>query len=139
MPRLMITSLEGQENCESFDLKLGVNRLGRTSENDMPIEHPTVSTLHCHVVWMNDSVVIRDCDSTNGTFIDGERINTGQLEPGQVLRVGAVELMLDSALAAISVPDLSSPEPVAQPTPPPGTLPCDKHPTVAARFHCPSA
>jgi hypothetical protein len=138
MPRLTITSLEGQENGGSFDLKLGLNRLGRTSENDLPIDHPTISTLHCQVVWMNDSVVIRDCDSTNGTFIDGERINTAPLEPGQVLRVGAIELVLDSAKAAISVPDLSAADTVAQPTPPPGTLPCLNHSAAPARFHCPT-
>src|SRR5881396_1413181 len=101
MPRLTITSTDGAENGASFDLKLGVNRVGRTPDNDWPIDHPTISTVHCQVVWMNDSVVIRDCESTNGTFIDGERVSTGQLDPGHLLRLGAVEMMLDSATAAI--------------------------------------
>jgi len=138
MPRLTITAIDGQDGGGSFDLKLGMNRLGRTSDNDLQIDHPTISTLHCQIVWMSDSVVVRDCESTNGTFIEGARVSTAQLEPGQVLRVGAVEMVLDSAMAAISVPNLSETAPIDQPTPPPGTLPCINHPAAAARFHCPA-
>ena len=74
MPRLMIKSNGDAIAVESFDLKLGVNRLGRTPDNDLLIDRATVSTLHCEIIWMNDSVVVRDRESTNGTFIDGQRI-----------------------------------------------------------------
>jgi hypothetical protein len=138
MPRLTITSSDQQENGGSFDLKLGVNRIGRTLDNDWQIDHPTISSAHCQLVWMNDSVVVRDCESTNGTFIDGERISTATLEPGHVLRLGAVEMTLDTALAAISVPNLNDHSNLVQAAPPPGTLPCANHPSMAALFHCPA-
>src|SRR5437899_9571368 len=83
MPRLTIKSNGDAIAVESFNLKLGVNRLGRTADNDLPIDRSTVSTLHCEIIWMNDSVVVRDRESTNGTFIDGQRIQTATLEPGQ--------------------------------------------------------
>ena len=121
MPRLIIKS-EGEEVAvESFDLRLGVNKLGRSLENDIRINQPTISTAHCEIIWMNDAVIIRDLDSTNGTFVDGQRIQESQLEPGQILRLGDVELFLDTALAAISVPKFD--QAPAQPTvaPPPGT------------------
>lgn len=138
MPRLTICSTEGLENGGSFDLKLGVNRVGRTPDNDWQIDHPTISTMHCQVVWMSDSVVVRDCDSTNGTFVDGERITTAQLEPGHVLRIGAVEMTLDTAAASISVPNLNEQSAVAEASPPPGTVGCANHPSIAAFFHCPT-
>src|SRR5438270_13488223 len=107
MPRLMIKSNGDAIAVESFDLKLGVNRLGRTPDNDLPIDRATVSTVHCEIIWMNDSVVVRDRESTNGTFIDGQRIQTATLEPGQSLRVGDVEMFLDTAKASSSVPHLA--------------------------------
>jgi len=76
---------------------------------------------------MNDSVEVRDRDSTNGTFIDGRRIQKAQLEPGQVLRVGDVEMFLDTAKASISVPQLTSDTPRVEVTPPQG--PCLRKPS----------
>lgn len=137
MPRLIIKNNGDATGQESFDLKLGVNRLGRTSDNDLQIDRATVSTFHCEIVWLNDAVDIRDQNSTNGTFIDGEKITEGRLEPGQVLRVGDVELFLDTAKASISVPNLNQ-DPVRESgTPPPGTLPCENHAGTAAAYHCP--
>ena len=138
MPRLTITSNDGHESGASFDLKLGVNRVGRTPENDWQIDHPTVSTTHCQLVWMNDSVVVRDCESTNGTFIDDQRVSTAPLDAGHVLRLGAVEMTLDTAVAAISVPSLDDQSALTQAAPPPGTLPCANHLSMAALFHCPT-
>jgi len=138
MPRLMIKSNGDAIAVESFDLKLGVNRLGRTQDNDLPIDRATVSTLHCELIWMNDSVVVRDRESTNGTFIDGQRIQTATLEPGQTLRVGDVEMFLDTAKASISVPDLTPESSRVDVAPPPGTLACANHPAFAATYHCPT-
>ena len=110
MPRLIIKS-EGEELAvESFNLKLGVNKLGRTLDNDIRINHPGVSTSHCEIRWLNDEVIVRDLNSTNGTFVNGQRIAESHLTPGQILRVGDVEMFLDTAQAAISVPDLKEPD-----------------------------
>jgi len=122
---------------ESFDLKLGVNRLGRTLDNDIRINRPAISTSHCEIRWMNDEVTVKDLDSTNGTFINGQRIAEGRLAPGQVLRVGDVDMFLDTARASISVPNLAGPARAPAAKPPPGTLPCLNHPATAAAFHCP--
>src|SRR5205814_1348636 len=120
MPRLILKTNGEQIEVESFDLKLGVNTLGRTVENDLRINHPTVSTFHCEVVWMNDMVEVRDHESTNGTFIDGERIKEARLEPGHLLRIGDLEMSLDTDTASISVPNLNTKTAVITETPPPG-------------------
>jgi hypothetical protein len=137
MPRLIIKSEGDELAVESFNLKLGVNKLGRTLDNDIRINHPGISTSHCEIRWLNDEVIVRDLNSTNGTFVNGQRIAESHLAPGQVLRVGDVEMFLDTAQAAISVPDLKEPDRGPAPKPPPGTLPCENHPASAAAYHCP--
>jgi pSer/pThr/pTyr-binding forkhead associated (FHA) protein len=48
------------------------------------------------VLLRGNDVVIKDLDSTNGTFINSEKITESVLQPGQVLRLGSVELRLDT-------------------------------------------
>ena len=55
-------------------------------------------------------VVIKNLNSTNGTFIDGEQITESVLKPGQTLRLGQVELKLETGTSA--------PAPAAAPLPP---------------------
>ena len=55
-------------------MKLGVNRFGRSPENDFQIEHPTISARHCEIVAGNNEIILSDCDSTNGTFVAGQPI-----------------------------------------------------------------
>src|SRR5208283_2422312 len=43
-----------------------------------------------------NEILIRDLNSTNGTFINGEKITESVLKPGQTLRLGNVELKLDA-------------------------------------------
>src|SRR5882672_9837 len=136
MPRLNVKSAN-DNGSQSFNLRLGTNKLGRTADNDLQIDHPTVSTLHCEIIWLNDAVTVVDRDSTNGTFIDDQRIQQGGLQPEQILRVGEVELTLDTPKAAISVPKLTEDAPAEALAPPPGTLSCANHQDVAAGYHCP--
>src|ERR1035438_7147122 len=94
MARLVIKSTENGDRV--IDLNLGVNRLGRIPKNDFPIEHPTVSSRHCEIVLANDGVMVRDCTSANGTFVNGERIQEATLSVGQTLHLGEVELVVET-------------------------------------------
>jgi hypothetical protein len=59
-------------------------------------------------------VVIKDLNSTNGTFINGEQITESVLKPGQTLRLGQIELKLENGKAA------SAPASAPATTPAPG-------------------
>src|SRR5204863_5838620 len=72
MASLLITS-DGFGN-QVIRLKLGVTRVGRTSKNDVQLEHATISAQHCQFLLSHDGLTVRDCDSTNGTFLADERI-----------------------------------------------------------------
>jgi pSer/pThr/pTyr-binding forkhead associated (FHA) protein len=100
MARLIVRS--ANPGAQVIDLKLGTNRIGRGSENEFQIEHPTLSATHCELIWINDSVRVRDCGSTNGVFVNDEPVKDAVLQPGQILRLGSVELYVESTTAIIS-------------------------------------
>jgi len=114
----------------------GCNYVGREGENEILLPHPSVSRRHCEVWLTEEAVLIRDLDSRNGTFIDGERVTEAQLLDGQILRVGDVELELSGAPVRISVPDLPLPMRKEQTWMPDGTPCCFRHDGVASKYQC---
>lgn len=102
MAKLLITS-EGFHN-QIIEPKLGVNRVGRSPANDFQVEHPTISGLHCELVLDNDGLLVRDCDSTNGTFVNGEPVRETRLQAGQTLQLGDIEFLVETIDTTIAIP-----------------------------------
>jgi len=113
---------------EVIELHLRVNRLGRSPENDFPIEHPSVSAFHCEVLLDPDQVTVRDCDSTNGTFVGGEQVKEARLLAGQTLCLGEVELFVESADVTIAIPKFEIPRPAPPVVLTDGSVLCPRHP-----------
>jgi pSer/pThr/pTyr-binding forkhead associated (FHA) protein len=76
-------------------------------DNTFQIAEPSVSSHHCEVLMRGEEVVVRDLNSTNGTFISGEKISESVLKPGQTLRLGQVELKLDTGTGTTPAPATS--------------------------------
>jgi hypothetical protein len=95
-----------------LELRSGSNRLGRSDQNDHRFDDPAVSDIHCEVVVKNDVVIVRDLGSTNGTFIDRRPVGEAALSPGQTLRIGTVEMVLDGPAVRLAIPELAPPEPI---------------------------
>ncbi len=58
-----------------YPLKIGLNTLGRSSDNDVVVEDLYVSRRHCAVlVHHNHQCVLQDVASKNGTYLNGKRI-----------------------------------------------------------------
>jgi pSer/pThr/pTyr-binding forkhead associated (FHA) protein len=94
----------------AFDLMPGLNRLGRNPTNDFRIGDASISGFHCELTLERDNRLhVRDLASTNGTYIDGVQIADAELRPGQMLRLGTVELQLEKVTVAEPV---HTPEPV---------------------------
>ena len=136
MARILIKT-EGLPN-RTLDLRLGVNHIGRTPDNDFAIPHTTISSNHCEFIVTNDGVYLRDCESTNGTFINGEPVTEAWLQAGQELRLGDVELYVESTEVTIAIPDYERPSQLPPPPTvlPDGALQCPRHEGVAADFKC---
>ena len=69
--------------------------IGRVEDNTFQIADPSVSSHHCEVHLRGSDVFIRDLNSTNGSFINNQKITEQVLKPGQTLRLGQVELKLE--------------------------------------------
>ncbi len=134
MARLLVTS-NGFQN-QVLELNLGVNRLGRSAANDFEIDHPTISATHCEVILADKELRVRDCGSTNGTFVDGQEVTECLLSPGQILRIGDVELLVESAEANIAIPQFDTPRPAPPVVLSDGSLLCPRHPEAHAVYQC---
>src|SRR5208282_1775366 len=79
--------------------------IGRVDDNTFPIPDGSVSSHHCEVLLRGTDVVIHDLNSTNGTFVNGHQV-TGEavLKPGQILRLGQVEIRLEDTSAQKDAP-----------------------------------
>ena len=93
MPRLVVLS-EGLTG-RSHELKSEKTTVGRVEDNTFQIPDPSVSSHHCEILLKGADVVIRDLNSTNGTFINGQQITEATLKPSQILRLGQVEVRLE--------------------------------------------
>ena len=91
MPKLVINSPSGKPI--EYELKPGLNNLGRGFNTDFRVDDPSVSALHAEIVVEPNSITVKDLRSTNGTFINRSQIREGFLHPGHVLGLGAVELL----------------------------------------------
>ena len=77
-----------------------VFRIGRFEDNDLAVDNPYISRFHAEVVFDGSHYLIRDLNSTSGTFVNGEEVETCQLSDGDHVRLGrgrGVELIFHAA------------------------------------------
>jgi pSer/pThr/pTyr-binding forkhead associated (FHA) protein len=96
-----------------------------------------VSAIHCELVLADGAVLLRDLESTNGTFVGGQRVREVKLTGGETVRLGDVELFVESADTTVAIPKFLNTE---LPAPPvvatDGGLYCPRHAKVAVTFQC---
>jgi hypothetical protein len=126
----------GTDEPEVLELNLGVNHFGRKLENHFPINHPTVSSLHCDLTLTANGVLLHDHDSTNGTFINGQPVKQAVLQPGQILRLGDVELFVETTDAHIAIPEIERMIPTPPVVLPDGAMLCPRHPEAKVTHRC---
>lgn len=134
MARLLIKSEEFGNQI--MELKLGVNRVGRSAGNDFQIEHPTISATHCELLVADGELIVRDCSSTNGTFFDGERIKEVRLGAGQTFALGDVEILVESTDMKVAIPQFDMPRPAPPIVLSDGSLICPRHPKAKVTHQC---
>ncbi|MDD5261876.1 MAG: FHA domain-containing protein [Methylacidiphilales bacterium] len=80
----------------SYTLKPETTRAGRLSENDLPLDHESVSSHHCSFeIDSSGTVMLSDLGSLNGTYVNGKRIQTPvQLREGDTIHVGPIPMRL---------------------------------------------
>ena len=106
----------------AHELNVDRTTIGRVEDNMFQIAETSVSSHHCEVLLRGSDVVIKDLNSTNGTFINDQPVtDESVLKPGQTLRLGTVELKLETGGAASAPANAASDAPAAK-TPPKNTI-----------------
>jgi len=121
---------------EVLELNLGVNLFGRDPKNHFAVDHPTVSSRHCELILTADGVLLRDLDSTNGTFINGALVKQAVLQAGQRLRLGDVEFEVEAIDVHIAIPEIERPIPAPPVVLPDGAMLCQRHPGAKVTHRC---
>ena len=136
MARLIVKT-EGL-GVQAIELHLGLNRVGRSRDCEICLPHASVSTLHAELSLSQDGVYLRDANSTNGTFLNGEPVAESWLAPGNEIQFGNVRLDVESTDAVIAIPEFErgEPPPAALVVLEDGLAACPRHETVAATFRC---
>ncbi len=93
----------------AHELKVDKTTIGRVEDNAFQIAEPSVSSHHCEVLLRGAEVVVKDLNSTNGTFINDEKITESVLKPGNTLRIGHIELRLEDGATATPATPASAP------------------------------
>ena len=126
MPAVVVTSGPETGRRVELDLELAIGR----QDTDLVVEDPEVSRRHAVLRRSDGSVIVEDLDSTNGTFVNGERIRSPiAVGPGDQIRVGQTTLEIE--------PDPRADDTIVSTPPPPDQLRSTEAPSggVPAETH----
>ena len=101
----------------TFDLSVERTTVGRVEDNAFQIADASVSSHHAEIILRGPDIVIKDLNSTNGSFIGSEKITETVLKPGQILKFGQVELRIDDG-SPVSAPPAPAPASSGKPPAP---------------------
>jgi len=102
----------GKPNQTTYSLHEGVNTVGRGFDNTIIVEDEarSLSRHHAEIIVRNHTVIVRDLKSSNGTYVNDQKISEQALKIGDTVRFGSVSFTLQAT---------------APPLPRPSSLPSD--------------
>ena len=78
----------------SFSLAKDVTVVGRREDADFRIPLTDISRKHCRLIKTGNSLKVEDLGSSNGTYVNGQKIQMSKLGPGDTLQVGPVPFVV---------------------------------------------
>jgi transcriptional regulator with GAF, ATPase, and Fis domain len=90
--RCKLVVIKGPQRGTEYVIASDVIQVGKAPENDLTIGDETVSRQHFAIVRDAKGYLLRDLQSTNGTFLDGAEIKEAYIRAGAVIGAGASEL-----------------------------------------------
>src|SRR3954471_21954582 len=99
MPFIEIISSPANLKTNRFPLKEGPNVLGREKGCDIEIPDPRISSKHCIILVQGTDVEFVDQNSTNGVYIDDQRLRKGKWAEGATVFMGNTEMRLKGGTA----------------------------------------
>ncbi|MBA2634266.1 MAG: FHA domain-containing protein [Chloroflexi bacterium] len=91
---------QGEAGEITRPLPNGEYRVGRDVESDIHVDETQISREHARLTVAGDTVTLQDLESSNGSFVQEERIQAAELHVGDRFRLGPVYFELDRAEAS---------------------------------------
>ena len=88
----LVLRFDGQD-VQEFVLDKNDVTIGRTANNDIAIDNLAVSIHHATVHLKNGGAVLIDMKSTNGTFVNDQKINRHILQDGDIIGIGKHQII----------------------------------------------
>jgi adenylate cyclase len=79
----------------TYRLEKALVRIGRANHCEVVINDQLVSREHCHLQLMSEGLFLEDLKSVNGTLLNGQRITRVLLHPGDKIRVGVSDILVE--------------------------------------------
>ena len=95
-PARLVGALAAGAPATSFELSRHVLTIGRTPSNDIVLPDTSVSKAHAQLVQEEEGWRIVDLESTNGTWVNGERVDERRLSPEDQIRIGIYTLVFET-------------------------------------------
>jgi adenylate cyclase len=106
----MSFKLTSTDGMHAFELRDGAALVvGRAPTSDIPVIDPTISRRHAEIEARDGSVVVRDLGSSNGTFLNGARIETATAAAGDTITFGKVAFRLQQIAPVSAAPGPANP------------------------------
>lgn len=90
--KCLLKVVAGPDDKKKFDLGQKLTRIGKKEDNDFVLMDNTVSRHHISIEMTSDSYLLKDLDSTNGTYINGLKVREAYLTPGDIIKIGSSEI-----------------------------------------------
>jgi hypothetical protein len=104
-PKLTITRPDLPE--AAYNLEQEYTHVGRSQGNEICLPYPSISNRHCIFIHTGPEIVVRDLNSSNGTYVNGEIISETILRPGDTIQCGTVFMKFEPG---VKRPKLNAPE-----------------------------
>ncbi len=101
--RVKLTVMAGPDKGKTCEIEAARVTIGTAPTNDLGLTDDTVSRHHCEIVVRDNRYVLRDLQSTNGTYIDKVRVFEAVIEPSMHLFLGDSEICFESSHDWVSV------------------------------------
>jgi len=88
--QVVLVMFRGEGERRSFSIVHDVTVIGRREDCDFRIPLGEISRKHCRLIKDGDTLRAEDLGSSNGTYVNGARVQEAQLSPGDTLKVGSV-------------------------------------------------
>jgi pSer/pThr/pTyr-binding forkhead associated (FHA) protein len=92
--QVVLIMFRGEGEKRSFSVVRDITVIGRREDCDLRIPLGDVSRKHCRLVKENGTLRAEDLGSSNGTFQNGERIQSAELQAGDTLTVGPISFVV---------------------------------------------